>query len=1081
MSADIAAAREAIRRYRELRQARSTEAVLRSEFCSRLRLIFPDRSDEAWINHYSEGTEAGTNVGLAQGGIAKRFIDNLIGSTTIEYEPDLRIAVKRREGLSQVRDHVAGLIRRGAPAPHVRGVLSDTVDWHAYDSELASGIDPASCTAADITLSEVDTLQLTTDDERSAIRLIAFVRKHLAREQSRFLTAARLALDLGLNSASYKRSADPLCKLVDDGRAADPSIMLATDLWSQFVDHLEGNTGGFRTAAYVDEVYLCVLTRLLSANVLTGQAISSGDTELQAILDGSYFQHRYQIANMVEQDYFGWLTNPAHFHRLLPIARHIQQDLYVYDFSWRPEEDLFGRLMAQLAGRSQRKLLGQEWTPTWLSHLLAERCIDNLPDGKDPRIVDMCCGSGSILAEVLKVARARCGLDGIAALQDVATGFDIDPLAVSLSKTTWVVTLVDEIRSASAPIFIPIYHADSLFSVTPVTPRLPFFGESDSVPIALDGTTINLPAALVRPEHRKLFDQIIDWAYDEALHARALGSEDRLTEQETAHFIHEAAAASAITLSTELSEALPPPVFALARRMAELAVAGRNGIWAFILRNTYRPGLLTGQFNGLASNPPWLTLSGLADNPYRRVLTDRADSYGIRPPGSSFLHLELGTTHLLHAVDRYLSPDASVACLVPGTVFNGHHHELFRQRKFLNAGRPVALEIKEVWQVADGTFKYPGAVITGHKRATPADIAKTGIRGFVAGQDDLEETDFSSRSIGRNRTAWALTVEGSVVTATAGVDRPQQGADLMPRTAVCIYILNETGPECRIDTPVPGTPWAFTTAGVKELREERFPGYVAPQFIYHMAQSKNLLPFVFGPHCAPIAIPALKDDGGAWRIYEETEIRRMGFGETARRFRAVNKRLRDVGRGLSLQKRIDVRMKLTKQVLGTEGYLVLTGAGGKHICAACVPLTSASDLVVDQTLYWRVVHHEEEAWYCVGMLSSHAMTRAITPFNPRGAFGERHIHSLPYQLMPGFDPDDEDHTSISVLARHIADKAANIVAGDDDLQDPNKGLAARRTRLRNQLSGTAAFQELDRLCSEVLGTTTTTGEAGRMR
>ena len=133
--------------------------------------------------------------------------------------------------------------------------------------------------------------------------------------------------------------------------------------------------------------------------------------------------------------------------------------------------------------------------------------------------------------------------------------------------------------------------------------------------------------------------------------------------------------------------------------MAELAVAGRNGIWAFILRNTYRPGLLSGQFNGLVSNPPWLALSRLADNPYRGVLTGRAHIYGIRPAGQSFLHLELGTTHLLHAVDRYLSCGAVVACLVPGTVLNGHHHELFRQRKFLNAPRPVALEIKEVWQV----------------------------------------------------------------------------------------------------------------------------------------------------------------------------------------------------------------------------------------------------------------------------------------------------------------------------------------------------------------------------------------------
>src|SRR3546814_14835126 len=76
-------------------------------------------------------------------------------------------------------------------------------------------------------------------------------------------------------------------------------------------------------------------------------------------------------------------------------------------FSWYPEEDLFGRFMAQLARRSQRKLLGQEWTPHWLARLLADRCIDGLPNGESPRIVDMCCGSGTMLAEIIKRSEER--------------------------------------------------------------------------------------------------------------------------------------------------------------------------------------------------------------------------------------------------------------------------------------------------------------------------------------------------------------------------------------------------------------------------------------------------------------------------------------------------------------------------------------------------------------------------------------------------------------------------------------------------------------------------------------------------
>ncbi len=1077
MTTNIAQAREMIRRCRELRDGGVVEAVLRAEFQSRLRPIFPSTDDEAWINHYSSGTEAHTKVGMASGKSADRFIDNLIGSTTIEYEADLRVSAKHAEGFAQVRDHAAGLIRSGVPASQVRGILSDTVEWYAYDIQLAPGVTPASCLADDITLVSVDELRLAADDEPSATRLIDFVRKHLAREQSRPLRAEFLTLDLGLDSGPYRRSASPLIKLVSDGRAADSSILLATDLWSQFVDYLEGEPGAFRAAAYADEAYLCMLARLLSANVLADQAISSDDAELAAILDGSYFYNHYQLGNMVELDYFGWLTNAQHIAKLVPVAREIQRDLYAYDFSTRPEQDLFGRLMAELARRSQRKLLGQEWTPAWLSRQVAEHCLDALPAGESPRIIDMCCGSGSILAEILKAARDRLGLAGITALHDVATGFDIDPLAVSLSKTTWVVTLAAEIKAATSPITIPVYHADSLFAVTPVSAALPFLGTNDTIDLSLDGATVKLPSTLVQPAYRDLFDRIVDWAYDEAIAAQKAGKATPITKANTAQFLTGAAAASGTALPEDFSEALDVGVHALVKRMVALALANRNGIWAFILRNTYRPGLLTGQFNGLVSNPPWLAMSGLADNPYRAFLTARAKLYGIRPPGQSFLHLELGTTHLLHAVDRYLKPGAAIACLVPGTIFNGHHHERLRRHEFLTSKRPVALEISEVWQVAPGTFKYPGAAIIGHKRAKTGGLAATPIAGFLAEPSGLIAADFSVQTLGSQRTAWVLAKEGMPVADGGMGALPQQGADLMPRTAVCIDVEKAAGAEHQVNTPDDASPWFFAVKAAKELKGAQFPGHVAPRYIYRMAQSENLLPFTLGAHCAPVAIPAERDGDGAWHILDDADIRRSGHIETARRFGRINARLAKVGQGKSLQSRVDERGKLSKQHFGDGGYIILAGAGGKHICAACLPVAEADDLVIDQTLYWKVFGNEDAAWFCVGMLNSHAMTEAIAPFNPKGAFGERHIHALPYRLMPAFDPANEDHQRIAALAQEIASVARTAIAGDAYLSNPSRALTARRTKLRMLLIDTAQMDELELLSAAILGTTAVSADA----
>src|SRR3546814_7273031 len=93
----------------------------------------------------------------------------------------------------------------------------------------------------------------------------------------------------------------------------------------------------FRTTAYVDEAYVTLLARLLSANVLTGKAVLSTDDELKTILNGEFFRNNFQLENVVEQDYFGWLLSPVYIDRLVAVARDLQRDLYAYDFSWYPD------------------------------------------------------------------------------------------------------------------------------------------------------------------------------------------------------------------------------------------------------------------------------------------------------------------------------------------------------------------------------------------------------------------------------------------------------------------------------------------------------------------------------------------------------------------------------------------------------------------------------------------------------------------------------------------------------------------------------------------------------------------------
>lgn len=1064
MNWSIESAQNALARAIQLRNAGRNEAILRGEFQSWLRRIFPDAADQTWVNNYSEGAEAHTRVQLPEGQIANRFVDTLVRRTAIEYEPDLRLQARFEHGLEQVREYVAGAVRAGTPISQVRGLLSDTVDWYIYDASLAEGVAAEACASSDITLHLVEEFHAVAADRAEAERFSTILRRHLAREESRMLTAENIATDLGLESIAFQGQSTGLAALVGQGRDTDSSVELATELWSRFVDGFERGQNDFRMAGYVDELYVAILARLLAANVLEGRALISTDADLERILNGEHFATRYRLQNLVEDDYFGWLTRRPYLASVLPVARAMQRDLGAYDFSLLREHDLFGRLMSQLARRSHRKLLGQEFTPAWLADQIAARVLDRVPANEDPRIIDMCCGSGSMLAAVLRDVRSRRPDLPVERVILSATGFDIDPLAVILAKTTWVVTLVPVLHGVTGDVVIPIYHADSLFASTPVSERLPEPGELQDFDIELDGRRLVFPRELVEPALRGLFDGIVDWAYDEARSSVATGVLDAVDER-AAQLVDAVARIHGLELDARLRGRIVEATASLAREMSQLALNNRNGIWAFVLRNAYRPGLLTGYFNGLVSNPPWLAMSQLANNPYSEALSDRANLYGIAPGGSAHLHLELATTFLLHAIDRYLGDGAAVGCLLPGTVFNGNHHQRFRDAQFLTSARPVPFDLEEVWEIEPGTFKVRSAAVVGRKR--PPTLAP---RGVLARRDDLEEVEFAVHRLG-DRTAWVLGGNAAPLGAPANATRPPQGADLMPRPAVSIDVKNRTGAEWPVETPAQGSPSFYVVKDAKKLRGQSFPGHVAPEFIHRIVQSLNLLPFLcFGPF-PNVAIPARRTATGAWEMLSPQAIRTAGLRQSALRFERIDRALAADGVVRPLFEKIDERGKLSAQVLPAGQYIVLTPAGGGIACAAVLPVLEHEDVVIDQTLYWRIVDSPQEAWYTAGILNSAAVTEATRPFNPQGEFGPRHLHTLPHRVIPRFDPANEDHQRVAALAEALCAAATAIAEAPGIVGDPTRAIATRRSRLRAALSVTTEFRELEELSAAILGTT----------
>ena len=1087
-SGQLIAAREYIKVAVRLIEAGSNEQVVRDHFTSSLRALFPDTPK--WIAEHVRGGEAALKT-HRKSRVTTGFVDNLIGLTPIEYEANLLNPAKFAEGYGQVQKYCASLVNDQNDPTQTIGVLSDTVRWHAYSIVVKPGHNEP-LEAEDIELQEIDSIDVSAATDVDARRLIDFLLRYLQRLGSRPLDAFSIAHDLGFESPFCERHFVALSELVREGFSAKPEYAtLIKELWCSFVSYViaKGKTSEFDVTEYTRELYILTLGKLICANAIEARSLVSNEGEIVQIISGDFFRNR-GLENFVEYDYFGWLNGPGRFQRqLISVAREIQQDLRAYDFSRTPGEDIFGRLMAQLAERSQRILLGQECTPTWLAGALVHNTIQKLPRGIQPCFVDMCCGSGTMVLEVVRQVKQRIEAEHdeigksekIDLLTQAITGFDIDPLAVMLSKIAWVLAAKDWLEPFGTDrVTIPIYHADSLFATTPLSKE----NEDDGLKVKLHLAehTLELPTVLISAGWQGVFDSVIDRAYSIAIQAE----KPVLTKEDMDGIIDGASRFAPGELSKEDRDTLALFLFDLIDKIHILNVEGRNGIWAFILRNNYRPGLVAGQFNGLVSNPPWLALSKIADNPYKGALQAMAESLGVRPQGPSFLHLEMSTIFLLRSVDRYLREDAVFGCVVPETVLNGHQHNLFRAGAFAETERPVSLSIDEIWKVDERAFKNRAAVLFGKKSVLTNQDPIPG--RYIAQDGSFEALQFHRVALGP-RIVWT---DRHAVDATS-LFHPadfEQGADIMPRR----LFFHEVR-----DTEIPGTVslepieegasnLTFLISDAKQSKDFRLsiPCVVPERYVFRVLLSKMLSPFVIADS-AKAFLPLRRSDSGEWTPLSEFDLSQDAADASAlRAFTQIAQEIAKLDNIPSdsifegMWKRLNFRNKIGKQsIIDGEGYLVFTGAGGSDVCAGFISLEEVPNekLLVDQTLYWSLVSTEEEALYLAGLLNSDAANELIKAFQPRGQQGERHIHELAFGITPPFDPEQQSHIEVVNLTRVLLKEYFTFIEEKQKVGDrsflqwlqPGRSLARRRSKLREVIRTVPTYADYTSACRAVYG------------
>lgn len=1031
-------------------QAGAKESRIRENFTSYLRLMFPP--DVKWVDkHIVQGE---TSIRLNRHGhLVSGFIDNCIDNIAIEYEKNLSIKSVFDEGYRQVREYCSAFANNGTSLDMLTGILSDTLNWYVYTVKN-NGLLPGQYTQDNIHLQLIDELHISDNSEISAINLTNFLTKHLGQVGGRELSATALSKDFGLNSKYTTQYVSAIVDYVFLQIQKNPNYYsLIEKLWSTFVDiesdvHLTPQKKASIKETYSHEFYISIIAKLLGANILSKKAIISTPTEIKSIISGAFFENK-GIYNFADYDYFGWISNDS-IDEIIPVLIKIQSDLAIYDYSKISQGDIFGSILVQLANKNHRLLLGQELTPFWLSKRVVSNVVSMLNGRELPHFVDMCCGSGSMLiATINETKRLIKNLDQSeceAAILSCCTGFDIDPLATILAKINWLIN-VSDIIDFSNGIYIPIYHSDSLFISS-----LASSSDEDVLEVSLYDKTIRMPKYLIDHENQQLFDGIVNKCHD------LINTE--VTFNDIQNFI---------TRTYELSnfeeiqkQEIIRFAFDLYSSMFTLNKEGRNGLWAFVLKNSLRPNLIHANFNGIVSNTPWLSMSKIADNPYKNDLKSLARKYNILPTGSSSHHIEMATIFLVSSISRYICDNGVFGCILPHSVLNGNHHTPFRLGAFQSASEPVNINFESIWLLPENVFKNKSIVLFGTKSEF---IVSDKISGYVIDCCGSEQTDFSVRKSG-GLTIW--TNEETVVQRKAfDYYKFTQGADIMPRSLFFFNLIDNNN-AFNISPIFRYSQYSYFLKDMKVGRDFRVPECsIAKRYFYDVLLSHSLTPFAIA-NIPKAFIPIKRDECGIWTELTETDISFMPRS-VQNTVRSILNKFTEIKPGKNIfSDALNVRNKLVNQNLPSHGYLIVYGAGGSRTCAAILKLDdNSSRLIIDQTIYYHVADSYEEALFITGLLNSRALEMANSAFQAEGALGKRHIHALPATSLPPYNSLNQKHIEFVDLTQKVIDDIRNKVPCE--LLNPNNGFVSiRRTKIYNIIDKIPSYISYNNIAFEIL-------------
>ena len=863
------------------------------------------------------------------------------------------------------------------------------------------------------------------------------------------LAPSRQEIDraLGADSPAHKLDQAELGSIYAAYREL-PTVRVKRGMWAKLLTTASGTGFPNDDSLFINHTLLVMMAKLIGHCVL-GVQPDAGNISARELMSGKVFDDA-EIEGVIESDFFDWITEVPEGDRLvMNVARRLSR--FVWD---NVKHDVLKHLYESIIPQETRRRLGEYYTPDWL----AEKIVtDTVTDPLNLRVLDASCGSGTFLFHAIKAYLAAAeqerltNAETIRGLVRKVIGLDVQPVAVTLARVTYLLAIGFG-RLSNHPAFsVPVYLGDSIRWGQELDQKLDDY-EGLSVPTRLDAESfitgpapvsvrefesqLNFPERVVADAER--FDRIVA-----RLARLVLKKDTRRTD----------ASLAAIFEEFNVHEEDRPDLKQTFQKMSDLHSRQEDHIWGYYVRNVARPVWLARTDNRvdvLIGNPPWLV--------YRHMTRAQQKSFktmsqvrGLWAGGTLATNQDLAGLFVARCIELYLRPGGSFGFVMPWAVLptesdiNAGTHGGFRTGSYTSPGGPVRIAFTQAWdlhKIKRPIFPLPACVVFGQRqRAHHTARALPVIYSEWAGRVGADST-------------WAEAeprISMNDVEAVQAYRAPSpyncaftQGANIVP-----FFLFNVTVEESsRL-----GTAEGKVLIRSRRSNNERAPWKDLPplhhkvekRFIRQLYTGAAIMPFRCLPATAQAVIP-LNEQG---LVTSDSQLleRSPGLANWWREAEEVWIANRS-SESLSLIEQLDYRQKLSRQ-LPAAGYRVVYGGSVMYMAAALATDPSA---VIEHQLYWGLTENLAEARFLIAILNSDAVTMALRRMQRQGEHNPRHVGKKVFRLpIPHYNARDASHVQLAELAAR-----AEEVARATPLPDTRFELQRKHIRRALEHEGVAA-------------------------